>query len=310
VPAGSSQPLVPSDGERGLASYDAADLTELAVPAWDGFIALAEQADLGAPSRLEHWSAHDVCVHLGSWPDRRPLERMAEEARRGDADSAFDQDGHNDALVEAHRDAPREEVLDRLREARDETAAFLGSDTADELGTRPVRSVLGPLPLLTVVVAGSYELAVHALDLAPAGAPVPPDRLLGAGLAALTDVTGALAARCDLDVTAAGITPEGSWAFGSRGEDWTTMNLPTVPTTWPAVEAPAAVLLDVSAGRRHVPALLARRELRLHHAAGLLALAPIVEQVPGLPGGAALGGAVRHLLGVGRLVRRLPGVSR
>ena len=55
------------------------------------------------------------------------------------------------------------------------------------------------------------------------------------------------------------------------------------------------MLLDASAGRRAVPALLARRELRLHHVTGLLALAPIVEAVPGLPGGAALRSAVRNV---------------
>ena len=36
------------------------------------------------------------------------------------------------------------------------------------------------------------------------------------------------------------------------------------------------------------PPMLARRDLRLHHVTGLLALAPIVEAVPGLPGGSAL----------------------
>jgi hypothetical protein len=48
----------------------------------------------------------------------------------------------------------------------------------------------------------------------------------------------------------------------------------------------------------------------VHHVGGLLALAPIVEAVPGLPGGAALRTAVRNLRSVSRLVRRLPGLSR
>ena len=76
------------------------------------------------------------------------------------------------------------------------------------------------------------------------------------------------------------------------------MELPAVPPAWPVVQGRAAELLDASAGRRAVPPMLARRELRLHHVTGLLALAPIVEAVPGLPGGSALRVAVRHLRGV------------
>jgi hypothetical protein len=56
--------------------------------------------------------------------------------------------------------------------------------------------------------------------------------------------------------------------------------------------------------------MLARRDLRLHHVGGLLALTPIVEAVPGLPGGAALRAAVRNVRSVSRLVRRLPGLPR
>ena len=68
-----------------------------------------------------------------------------------------------------------------------------------------------------------------------------------------------------------------------------------VPGGWPAVQGCAADILDASAGRRAVPPMLARRDLRLHHVTGLLALAPIVEAVPGLPGrhGAADRGAQR-----------------
>lgn len=311
----SAHALQPAEGERGLASYDLADLAALLAGAWDDFIEVVDHVELSAPSRLRGWTAHDVCVHLGSWPGRRSMERLVEEARsghhgehvlRGQHADAFDQDGHNEALIDAHREAGRDEVVDALVLARDEVGGFLTSEVAVEVGGRQVRSMLGPLPLLTVVAAMCYELAVHALDLAPAGAPDPPARLLDAGLAAVTDVTGGLAARHGIDATIGVVSPEGGWAFGTSGADWTTMNLPMVPPTWPAVEAPAALLLDASAGRRQVPLLLARRELKVHHVTGLLALAPIVEEVPGLPGAHALGGAVRHLSGVGRLVRRLP----
>jgi hypothetical protein len=133
--------------------------------------------------------------------------------------------------------------------------------------------------------------------------------MLSAGLASLVDVTGALAARCEISTTAGCLAPEGGWAFASNGPDWLTMDLPGVPTGWSVVDGRASVLLDASAGRRSVPGLLARREMRLHHVSGLLTLAPIVDAVPGLPGATALGGAARHLRGAGRLLRRLPGLS-
>jgi hypothetical protein len=73
------------------------------------------------------------------------------------------------------------------------------------------------------------------------------------------------------------------------------------------VASSAAVLLDASAGRRNVPALLARRRLRLRRGPALLALAPLLERVPGLPGGPALRAATGILGGVGRVAGTLGG---
>jgi len=70
-----------------------------------------------------------------------------------------------------------------------------------------------------------------------------------------------------------------------------------------AVEGDAAVLLDASAGRRAVPALLASRAMRVHGLADIVRLAPIVDEVSGLPGGPALGAAARWIAGAGRLLR-------
>lgn len=318
MPAPVSPPLVPSDGELGLASWEPGDLSSVVLPAWDAFLVLAADLDLDAPSRLEGWTAGDVCVHLGSWPGSRSFQRIRDEAERDEVagvddwsdhrSATFDQDAHNEAVLEARRGAPRVEVLAALQESRDEVAQFLDSDDANRLGRRRVRSVLGPLPLSTLVVAGAYELAVHALDLAPAGAKEPPAPLLSAGLAALVDTTGALAARCELSVGASCVAPEGGWAFAAVPGAWTTLELPDVPSGWPAVQGRAADLLDASAGRRAVAPMLGRRALRLHHVTGLLALAPIVEAVPGLPGGAALRPAVHNVRGLSRLLRRLPGV--
>lgn len=305
--------VLPAPGERGLSSWEPADLAGLVVPAWDAFRELADGVDLDARSRLAGWSARDVCVHLGSWPDSPSLQRLLDEAQSGglppDAtydESHYDQDGHNATVIATHADATRGEVLDALGQARDNAAAYLESAEARTLGTTPVRSVLGPLPLSAVVSAATYELAVHALDLAPAGAPAPPTTLLSAGLAALVDVTGALAARCGIEATAGALAPEGGWVVAVHGDDWLTTQLPDVPTGWAVVDGSAAALLDASAGRRSVPGMLARREMRLHHIGGLLALAPIVEAVPNLPGASALGGAARHLLSATRVLRRLP----
>lgn len=304
--------VVPSEGERGLASWEPADLASLVVPCWDAFQEIASSVDMYEETRVPGWTARDLCIHLGSWPGSHSLQRMIAEARDHPgvlSSSNFDQDAHNEAIIEAHAAASRDDVLQALIDARSHAAAFLASPEVDELGQRLVRSVLGPLPLLTMICAATYELAVHALDLDPAGAPHPPDSMLSAGLASLVDVTGALAARCSISTTAGCLSPEGGWAFASNGPDWLTMDLPDMHTGWSVVDGRAAALLDASAGRRSVPGLIARREMRLHHVSGLLALAPIVEAVPGLPGAGALAGAARHLLGAGRLLRRLPGLS-
>lgn len=315
--SGPAAPLLPSDGELGLASWELADLAALVLPAWDEFLAIAAELDLDGPTRLDGWQARDVCVHLGTWPGSRSLHRMREEAEQDEFAAAdwadhraatFDQDAHNDAVLDARRGAPRAEILAALQESRDEVAAYFASDESAALGLRRVRSVLGPLPLGTLVAAGAYEIAVHTLDLAPAGARTPSPSLLSAGLAALVDTTGGLAARCEISAGAGCVSPDGGWAFAAVPDAWTTLELPAIPPAWPVVQGRAADLLDASAGRRAVPPMLARRDLRLHHVTGLLALAPIVEAVPGLPGGSALRSAVHSVRGLSRLVRKLPGV--
>lgn len=226
----SAAPLSPSDGEAGLASWDPADVAGLLLPAWDEFIGTAGEVDLDAPTRLTGWNARAVCVHLGSWPGSRSYQRMREEATSDERSTAadwadrrsatFDQDAHNEALVTSERRAPRADVVAALQEARDDIAAHFATGDAAELGTRRVRSVLGPLPLTTLIAASAYELAVHTLDLAPAGVPAPSPGLLSAGLAALVDTTGALAVRCDITASAACLSPRTagpSCPAGARG---------------------------------------------------------------------------------------------
>lgn len=311
-------PVVPSADERGLASWEPGDLAGLLLPAWDEFVDLATDIDLDAPTRLHGWTARAVFVHLGSWPGSRSFQRMRDEAERGEVSderdfadhrsAVFDQDSHNDAVLEARGLAPRGALVEALLEARSDLEEYLRSDLPSRLGGRLVRSVLGPLPLTTLVAAGAYEIAVHTLDLAPAGAAPPSAALLSAGVAALVDTTGALAARCDLSTGAGCVSPEGGWAFATSGGAWTTLELPAVPEGWPTVEGRAADILDASAGRRSVPPMLARRDLRLHQVTGLLALAPIVEAVPGLPGGTALRVAVHNIRSLAHVLRKIPGL--
>jgi hypothetical protein len=80
------------------------------------------------------------------------------------------------------------------------------------------------------------------------------------------------------------------------------------------VSGAAADLLEASAGRAHVPHLMLARRMHVQHMASWMRLAPLVEEVPGLPGGSTLRTAVGGLsgvgAGVGRVLSRLPGRRR
>jgi hypothetical protein len=272
----------------------------LVLEAWDAFLTVAESADLDAPSRLPGWRGHEVCVHLGTWPEHDPLASVVADARAGVGHRPASADEVNDLLVRTHRDASRNEVLAALRLARDNAADyFAAADPA--LDTLPTASVLGPLPVLGVMLAGTYELAVHALDLVPAGAPPPPESLLLTGLGALADVTGALAARMRVHAGAALHAPSGGWAFEAAEHGWTVQRLGPQRPRGAAVEADAALLLDFSAGRVNPLTAITRGHLRVHDLTGLMRLAPIVESVPDLPGGPVLRVTARTLGGLGRL---------
>src|SRR5919199_3231106 len=153
-------------------------------------------------------------------------------------------------MTDAHRDAGREEVLAALRRNRAATVEYL--EHADPaLDTAPAVSTVGPLPLLSVVLGQAYELAVHGLDLTAAGAPPVPAGVLSAGLAALADVTGALAAASGITGGAALTTPDGGWRFAADGAGWTVEPVPAGRVAGTAVEAPADLLLEAASGRVH-----------------------------------------------------------
>lgn len=268
--------------------------------AWDEFLRLVDDIDLDAPSRLHGWRAHEVCVHLGTWPEHDGLAGVLRSAREGDLSRLPDSDEINAGLVAEYRDSSRDEVMASLVRARDNAAAYFADPDAS-LDEALTGSVVGPLPVLSVLLGGTYELAVHALDLAPAGAPAPSDHLLLTGLGALAEVTGALAARVGVEGGASLHAPIGGWEFAAHDGGWTTRRLGPEPARGTAVEGEASALLDLSAGRINPVAAITRGHLRVHDLPGLLRLAPIVESAPGLPGGPVLRVAARTLAVTTRL---------
>jgi len=280
------------------------EVADRVLSAWDAFIERAETVDLTRLSRLNGWRAQEICVHLGCWDDHTALADLIASARAGGAGTPPDVDAVNARVTSAHRDASRDDVLAALRRNREATARYLAEEPV-ELDTAPAVSVVGRIPLLSVVLGQAYELAVHGLDLVSCGAAPPPTDVLQSGLAALADVTGGLAASMDITGGVTLATPDGGWAFHSDGDGWTVRRVPAGRTDGPAVEAPADLLLDAASGRVNPVPAVALRRLKVHDVGGLLALAPIVQAVPGIPGGPILQLAARTVGGAGGMIGRL-----
>jgi uncharacterized protein (TIGR03083 family) len=296
--------MTPTMTVGGLTAAGRDDVGAVVLGAWEAFLAAAQACDLGRPTRLPGWRAQEVCTHLGIWDDYDAFAGLVASARAGGGGPAPDVDAANERVTRAHRHASRGEVLDALRRHRDAVRAYLEEGPA-ELDAAPTAGPVGVLPLLTTILAEAYELAVHALDLRDCGAGNPPDTLLDAGLLALAEVTGAIAATHGVSGGAALVTPSGGWRFAADGSTWTVGPVQRdgdVPG--PAVRGDAAVILDASAGRANPVALLARRRLSLRDPAGLLRLAPLVELAPNLPGGPLLSVAGRTLSGAAGLLTR------
>jgi uncharacterized protein (TIGR03083 family) len=274
--------------------------------AWDAFIAQAESVDLSRSSRLDGWRAHEICVHLGCWDDHTAMADLIASARAGGSGTPPDVDAVNARVTAAHRNASREEVLAALRRNREATARYLAEEPA-ELDTAPTVSVVGRIPLLSVVLGQAYELAVHGLDLVSCGAAPPPPAVLQSGLAALADVTGGLAASLDITGGVTLATPDGGWSFAADPHGWTVQQVGAGEYTGAAVEAPADLLLEAASGRINPVPAVARRRLKVHDIGGLLKLAPIVQAVPGIPGGPILQLAARTVGGAGGMLGRLLG---
>lgn len=291
-------------GSAGLAASDPAELGELVVACWDAFIDLASDpaTDLSRPSRLPGWTGADTCIHLGQWDDSTPLRSLLASARAGGAGTPGSPDEGNARLVARHRAEGPDAVLAALVRARDTLADWWDGPGPAELGRHVACSAVGPLPVLSLVHAGTYELAVHALDLAPCGAPAPPPLLLDRALAALMDVTGALSVRSGVHATVTAQTGGGGWAFTS-GQGWTVQRVAPGRYQGAGVTGTVRDLLDTSAGRTHLPQLLLQRRLVVQDLGGFMRLAPLLHDAPGLPGGAVLRAAVGGLGRVRRLLR-------
>ncbi len=275
---------------------------------WDAFLDVVTDpaTDLSRPSRLAGWTGSDVCIHLGTWDDSDALASIVASAREGGDQAGSDArsvDAGNEALVRAHRDASQDDVVLALLRGRDALEEFFGGPEDAAVGQQLTRSSLGPLPVRTILHAGTYELALHALDLAPCGAPRPADLLLDRALAALIDITGGLSARLDVEASVAAQTPDGGWRFTSSSGGWRTERVAAGPLTGTGATATVTDLLDVSAGRANLAQLLLTRRLQVHDLTSFMALAPVINEVPGIPGGAALRGAIGGLGKVRRLLR-------
>lgn len=284
--------------KQGLLDHADYDLPGAVLESWDAFLGLVDDADLSARTRLKGWTVRDVAVHLGTWDGESALTQVLQSLRSGDADEPLDPDAFNVQVLAARRDAGDADVRAALAASRDDVAELLKSDEGRRRAGDPVASVLGPMPLLTVVHAGCYELAVHALDVADAVDGACPPVLLRHGVAALTDSTGCLAAREGIDATIGINAKESPWAFAARADGtWTTDRIDGDPHG-PRVSGSAEDLLEASAGRADPVRLVTLRQLKIKHLGGLLALTPVIDQVPGLPGGRALKVAAKSLGGI------------
>jgi hypothetical protein len=292
-----------------VTSSDPAGAAARTLASWDGFIALAEKADLQAVARAKGRLGREVVLPLGAWPQTRSLDQVLDDAAAGRTITHVDLEREEREVIAAHIGASDAELVDALRAAREDLATFLASAPPPDLLHDLTASPLGPLPVLTLLHAVAYQLAVCALDLEPCGVTAPA-RLLERGVVALVDTTGALAARQGIAGSITAVMPGSVWGFAAAGGAWRTARLrrPDGAPDGPAVEAAARVIIDITSGRNlNVPGLWRDGSLVTHDLAGLSRLTPVLEQVPGLPGGTALRAASKAFAGVGRVLGRLPG---
>ncbi|TEX52317.1 MAG: hypothetical protein B7C55_00965 [Actinomycetales bacterium mxb001] len=276
-----SADLVPERGERGRVTSDLPDLLASTVGAWDALLAAVEGVDLGTVGRKDGRTAARTLVVLGSWTEGRPLARIRDDALAGVLD-AEPLDAIEERVVSMHAGDDARTILDALRRARDDIATWASSPDVVDEARLPVGGPLGVVPFGTLVAATAFQCAVAARDLGPAGVTAP-DSLTTAGLAALIDTVGAVAAQQRAAVSLAAITPQIRVGTGSLDADWCTRDVADA-TPSPALIGDAGLLLDIAAGRVSAPAAYARGDMRARDLTGLLALVQVLAAAPGLPG--------------------------
>lgn len=267
---------------KGFLSSDPAGLAQRTIRAWELFGEAVAAADLDGRTRSSRRNARQMITALGTWPDSRGIPQLIADAHAG-ATTMEPFKRASARLADSHAGAGDDAVRSSVTLSLDQTRDWLESDDLLHTGLLPTPSPLGLLPMGTVVHAAAYQLAVTARDLIPAGAEPLPE-LDDIGLVALLDAAGAVAARTGLVARASAVGRRGAVSCDIIDGGWTSAL--TDEPQFPAVIGPEELLVDLAGGRADFAALT--RQLRFRDARGLLALSPVVDAVPDLPGGPLL----------------------
>lgn len=286
------EPLRPDPGEVGLLT-DFDHLRQRIDRAWELFESVLPDVDLRAETRSRGRPARDLIVPVGAWPDARGIHRMIADARAG-ATSTESESAASARLRAAHRDAPDSAVLEAFHTAADHVRQWLASAAAPDESRLVGPSPLGPVPIGTMIHAATFQLAVIARDLRPAGAPELPE-LDALAVVALVDSSGAVAARLDATASIAAVSPQVAAGTGTVRRSWRTLVADDDHAhLGPAVLGPAGLLVDIAAGR--IDLIELARRLRVRDGRGLVAMAVVLDGIPDLPAAGVLrraGGALR-----------------
>ncbi len=285
---------IPTLGPKdcGLAVEGARKLAEQTVTAWTDFLDVVADVDVDAPSRVKKTTAREILTRVGTWPQSRDLSQILTDAVGDDA-GRIDQDKLDDRVVELNEGRPRAEIFAAIERSRDALSQWLGNNpqghaSFDEVAVRLVSTPLGALPLITYMHAAAFQLAVSARDLSVAGASESQD-LSMAGLRALVDTTGALAARAEIDAQFSTVTPAGSVFTVTGPGSWIAGSIDQVGgRDFAGVEGPIGTVLDIASGRQNPLRRITSRDVSVRDVPALLRLAPIAYDNPGLPGGPLL----------------------
>lgn len=276
--------LRPQPGERGVLELGLDELATRCTDGWDRFLHAAQTADPEALTRSGDKTARELCIEAGDWEDSHGLPEMRADAAAGRTEvEPYKELARR--LRQVHADAPPEEVVAAVRRARDQVEEWFSSGRAADEYLQPTPSVLGILPMGTVVHAAMFQIASLMRELTPTGA-TQSIELENLGIEALVDSTGAVAARVGATASISSISPGLRVGTGAHAGAWRTRPLAPDLPVGPGVEGPTGVIIDVASGR--VEFLKVARSLRLHQPRKLMAVSVILDDLPDLPGGPLL----------------------